>query len=400
MTSWSDVLKWDPANLDSIKTDSETRKKDADEAVDNLFRIRNGIQSKGEAVSALQDFISKQAEKLEELASQLNQLATATGNAADGVTDVQQKVRDCQNFATSNQLIIAPDGSVSIQPAMLALCQADPYLYNYVLHQQRELSSSVNETLARARTVDESYISELSGITAFLSELDDATGFAYDQMQRWLSSPEAQEIIKSGQLNNETLNELLKLGIDGKQLLSTLQSDANNPEVKKEALRTLLSGIDLAVPFDRDRNNSFEEHKQEIGESKSTAESIYDNMKTGSEWDLKPDLAERYDAQLTDLNGGQPHEGYFYLSDDEGNTVRSDALGNINYGYMMASFQVEKDIALGAANAGGADVGIGKDPVDDAAVTLGYELHQKYPDGITRDQYIAEVEKSGLHGLG
>lgn len=38
------------------------------------------------------------------------------------------------------------------------------------------------------------------------------------------------------------------------------------------------------------------------------------------------------------------------LQDEAGRQVRSDAYGNINYGYMMAMYGVPLELSLGAAN--------------------------------------------------
>lgn len=79
-----------------------------------------------------------------------------------------------------------------------------------------------------------------------------------------------------------------------------------------------------------------------------------------------------------------------------GRQVRSDAYGNINYGYMMAMYGVPLDTALRGANSTGKDVGVVGDNLDDRAVEFGYKLYAKYPNGITAKQYREEIANANL----
>lgn len=40
--------------------------------------------------------------------------------------------------------------------------------------------------------------------------------------------------------------------------------------------------------------------------------------------------------------------------------------------------------------------GVGDDPIDNAAVELGYELYEKYPNDMTEEQYAEEIANAGL----
>ncbi|WP_244301337.1 polymorphic toxin type 44 domain-containing protein [Leucobacter insecticola] len=118
---------------------------------------------------------------------------------------------------------------------------------------------------------------------------------------------------------------------------------------------------------------------------------ILDKFATNAEWDMKPYLAEEFDYDL----------GYFYLRDEYGRIVRSDVFGNVVYGSMLAHWDVGLENALKGANMGsapGVDAGVGDDDLDDRAVEFGYELYEKYPNGLTQDQYYEEIANANLSG--
>lgn len=116
---------------------------------------------------------------------------------------------------------------------------------------------------------------------------------------------------------------------------------------------------------------------------------ILDKFRTDGVWDMKPYLAEEYG-----YDGGA-----FHLHDSQGRIVRSDVFGNVNYGVMLAAWGVSLDVALKGANMGkkgGVDAGLGDDPLDDRAVEFGYYLYNKYPNGLTQEQYDQEIANAKL----
>jgi hypothetical protein len=117
-------------------------------------------------------------------------------------------------------------------------------------------------------------------------------------------------------------------------------------------------------------------------------QTMLDKFETGGEWDLKRYLADEYGYG----------SGAFHLYDDEGRITRSDVFGNINYGAMLAHWDVDLDMALKGANSGsrgGVNAGV-NDELDDRAVAFGYELYKKYPNGLTQEQYYKEIADANL----
>ncbi|WP_082518949.1 polymorphic toxin type 44 domain-containing protein [Leifsonia sp. Leaf336] len=113
------------------------------------------------------------------------------------------------------------------------------------------------------------------------------------------------------------------------------------------------------------------------------------SVATKAEWDMKVYLAEDYGYE----------SGLFYLHDEQGRVVRSDVFGNVMYGSMLAHWDVDPETALAGANLGdkgGVDAGKGDDPLDDEAVKFGYDLHSKYPNGLTEKQFYEEIANAHL----
>jgi hypothetical protein len=82
--------------------------------------------------------------------------------------------------------------------------------------------------------------------------------------------------------------------------------------------------------------------------------------------------------------------------------------GNILYGYLSGERGIPQGISLVAAGARQILDGeskwewyktLGEDPRDKAAVDFGYSLYQKYPEGITTEQFQAELTQSVLQSF-
>ncbi len=71
-------------------------------------------------------------------------------------------------------------------------------------------------------------------------------------------------------------------------------------------------------------------------------------------------------------------------------TVRADSLGNMQFGYMMASWGVDLENALGGSNSGGPAGKI--DQLDDQSIVAGYELYSLHPDGLTTEDMLSYLQ--------
>ncbi|MDO5092300.1 MAG: alpha/beta hydrolase [Propionibacteriaceae bacterium] len=113
MVTWSDIEKWDPANLISASQNLSNTRKSLFEACRASADASKGVQSTGDAVAAMQSAIQGANEGLSKAVGDVAELMMATSEAADGVWDVQTKVLECHNFvAEYPYLTINDDGSV------------------------------------------------------------------------------------------------------------------------------------------------------------------------------------------------------------------------------------------------------------------------------------------------
>lgn len=78
--------------------------------------------------------------------------------------------------------------------------------------------------------------------------------------------------------------------------------------------------------------------------------------------------------------------------------MRTDVIGNINYGAMLALYGVEETTALEAANVSGSDIGVVGHLGDDPAVSLAYKMIAQFPAGMTEGEYYGFI-MDNLDGL-
>lgn len=384
MVGWADVQQWAPEPLDGVAEGCRERQRKVEAESDRLFRLRGGVQSQGETAEAVKAFLERRISEADRLAGRFGGMADASSEAARAVVTVQTRVRECHVQAASRRMTIASDGVVRIHPEYLAECQADPQRFARAQAERQLVADAVRETVRFANRVDAGYqaaLFELSDRGAAddplapggpgdeveqVPYLDDALDFSYELLMAWLDSPEATAIMAASTADPLLFNDLLAVAVAYRGDDLSWEEYLALPDVAAKFI--VLPPLAHAVA--------------------GGAYLLYTQIKVNAPWDMKPYLAERYAQPLED--------GYFYLTDEEGHSIRSDAFGNVSYGYMLARFGVEEQIALDAANAGTSDTGIGADPVDDASIRLGYELSRKYPDGITREQYIEEMKNADL----
>ncbi|WP_091227741.1 polymorphic toxin type 44 domain-containing protein [Microbacterium sp. 3J1] len=113
---------------------------------------------------------------------------------------------------------------------------------------------------------------------------------------------------------------------------------------------------------------------------------------TDGVWDAKPYILQDYG-----YTGGTDQQFYVRTSDGS-SKVRADVFGNVNYGIMMASFGVGDKEAIMASNIG--DDASGQiDSFDDSAISLGYQMADKYPGGVPlgayQDMILSEFGNKG-----
>lgn len=189
--------------------------------------------------------------------------------------------------------------------------------------------------------------------------LRSASDLSYDKMMQWLSSNPGVLLRSLAQSNPGLFNSVLNNGVDYK-------TGAIPWGFFKDA---------LAGP-------------KAFGTAVGGGLVFEEKFPTGAEWDMKVYLADEYDYDA----------GYFYLHDDRGRVVRSDVFGNVVFGIMLADWDVGVETAIRGANSDdalGVDAGR-TDDLDDRAVAFGYELHGKYPNGFSQEQFYEEIANANL----
>lgn len=196
----------------------------------------------------------------------------------------------------------------------------------------------------------------------FLS-MDYVSDLSYGKLMEWINSDDSLSILDTARSSPVVLNYVLKRAVD------------TNADGWPAGILPALT-LPVALPFAGSNPSIY-------NESTEAGVKIYSNFSTNGIWDMK--------VTLIDIYGRLKHHGAFVLQDDDGRMVRSDAYGNINYGYVMAMYGVPLDVSLRAANGNGDAVGKKDDELDDRAVEFGYQLYEKYPNGLTAKQYREEV---------
>lgn|GEM_PF-1077001 len=170
-----------------------------------------------------------------------------------------------------------------------------------------------------------------------------ASNLAYDQIVAWMASRDARTLASVGSENSVLLNDMLSHGIQVK------------------------SGDRLGyVGLLGDLTDS---HWAQVLDA---AQLMQDNFQDGGVWDAKPELLATFDIT------GDPAK---YLSMGGGREIYHDVFGNVQFGYMMAHFGVDEDLAVAASLTGGS-AGIG-DLADNVSVALGYQLAELHPDDLS-----------------
>lgn len=216
---------------------------------------------------------------------------------------------------------------------------------------------------ANITTRDHSALGIPEGKLVFDS-LESASGLSYDKLEEWLASDESQRLHSLARWNPGLFESMLR-----------------------EAMKFKADG-DLTGAF----GALFGLLSENGWLAFQGGQTFLEKFPTGKEWDTKRYLATEYDLTLD--------SGYFYLHDDQGRVVRSDVFGNLNYGIMLAHWGVDLETALKGANLEegviAEDVGVINDDLDDRSVELGYKLYEKYPNGLTKDQYYEEIANAKL----
>lgn len=151
--TWSEIRRWDPANLNTAVQDLTNSRKKLMEEADEAASAKGRVQSSGAAVTAMLTSLGSLNELLDAIVNEVSELIMATAEAATGVWDVKTKVFKCTSFLEQYpDLFIEEDGQVrttSLEPR---------------LNEKTRLKELIDKAIERAIEVDNDYSKRLRAV--------------------------------------------------------------------------------------------------------------------------------------------------------------------------------------------------------------------------------------------
>ncbi|MDO5051697.1 MAG: hypothetical protein Q4E05_02240, partial [Pseudoclavibacter sp.] len=216
---------------------------------------------------------------------------------------------------------------------------------------------------------------------------DKALDLSFSSMQTWQKSPDAVDVARFGNEHPGVFNAGIDAGIEYRKLTEKIDSgemgskekvkgwiglvpeagevlgrswlDAQIPNNKKELLDVIdnyaesshllglrpfgVSTADAAVRAMAQNTEDLLDEAYQVGEK------FENKMATNGEWDLKPYLAKELLPQYQGVSIDEVRSTdipLYYIADGQGNSIRSDVLGNIIYGVMAADSGIESTRAI------------------------------------------------------
>ncbi|HZE41326.1 MAG TPA: polymorphic toxin type 44 domain-containing protein [Stackebrandtia sp.] len=189
---------------------------------------------------------------------------------------------------------------------------------------------------------------------------------------------------KDAQLVDRTFSgELSKLGPDMPSKDSPAEPPgAPVPDPDKDAKARTNDGILKYITDEMNTNGGswttkglwLGNHSLSLGGKAGAYAEFYRLVKTNGPWDHKPKIRERFGMNVKD-----PTTLYSY-DPKMGKYLRYDIWSNIHYGFVGKKAGFTEIELMTAQNLGTGDTGK-KDPADDVAVKIGFELADKYKPG-------------------
>jgi len=154
MVTWSDVLLWRAAHIETVQDDASAARKAAREQVEELEAHYSRIASQGLAIDAMRQALSRVQDELDHAVNAISAYMLACAEAIDGVRVVEAKVKSALEISEEIGCTIYDDGSVSIP--YIDLSDAVRYgKADVLLGKSNELHMCIADALSIARKVDE-----------------------------------------------------------------------------------------------------------------------------------------------------------------------------------------------------------------------------------------------------
>lgn len=330
------------------------------EANERLRLIEAQIEHNNDFLAQVQAVFTGDVEKLAHQNQALKQLKKQVKNE---IYDLKEKVdklewfvADVSRYFTDSLEVMRLAARAAVELNKVAVEADGSYYTNGV-----DLAVIRGLSAAKISTHSHAGLGIPDGAVVF-DTLEQASALSYGKLVEWMSSEEAQALYRLARENPGKFAQLLR--------------DGMNFKAKHDPWGLFGILLNIGGP-------TFENLVAAQGVA-----TFLTKFPTDAEWDMKVYLAKDYEYE----------SGLFYLHDAQGRVVRSDVFGNVMYGSMLAHWGVDLDSALEGANLGtaaGVDAGV-EDDLDDDAVKFGYDLHKKYPNGLTEKQFYEEIANAHL----
>lgn len=181
MVTWSDIKRWDPAELETAYDAFEKSEVAVQSAGDSLWDAANSFGNAGVHAESARGNLGRRRAEADKLEALLADLMSCTRVAATNVSNVKNGVLEAEGYADRERLTIDGSGGVTIQESVrsnaeleAAMLNALPggkvYTYDMMPVWQRavsakaELERFIRDLIDNAETTDSEYTGALNSI--------------------------------------------------------------------------------------------------------------------------------------------------------------------------------------------------------------------------------------------
>ena len=183
MVTWSDIKRWDPAELETAYDAFEKSEVAVQSAGDSLWDAANSFGNAGVHAESARGNLGRRRAEADKLEALLSDLMSCTRVAATNVSNVKNGVLEAEGYADRERLTIDSNGSVSIRPEVKAEAEEDARernkgagarlgywtydmmpVWRRAVSAKAELERFIRELIDNAETTDSEYTGALNSI--------------------------------------------------------------------------------------------------------------------------------------------------------------------------------------------------------------------------------------------
>lgn len=181
MVTWSDIKRWDPAELETAYDAFEQSEVAVQSAGDSLWDAANSFGNAGVHAESARTNLGRRRAEADKLEALLSDLMSCTRVAATNVSNVKKGVLEAEGYASRERLTIDGSGGVSINPEVRAEAEQDALIMNAqfkttvftydmmdvwkrAVAAKAELERFIQEVVDNATTADNDYAGALNTI--------------------------------------------------------------------------------------------------------------------------------------------------------------------------------------------------------------------------------------------